>query len=79
MKEAALGANDIEPPSGPILDVLADLLAQFGDCEKGLNLSALQVMNFDPCIVDDLFMIVHKVKEAAHFGTVTPKEQDGIC
>ena len=79
MKEAALRTDDIESPSRPILDALADFLAQFGDGEKSLNLSAFQIMDFNPRIVDDLLMIVHEVKEAAHFGTMTPYEQDGIC
>jgi len=79
MKEATLRTDDIESPSGPILDGLADFLAQFGDGEESLDLSAFQVMDFNPRIVDDLFMIVHEVKEASHFGTMTPYVQDGIC
>ncbi|MGO4526483.1 hypothetical protein AB4097_16670 [Microvirga sp. 2MCAF35] len=71
MKKSASGAHDIEAPAGPILDIGANLLAQFGDGEERLSLGAFQVMNFDPRIVDDLFMIVHKVKEAAHVGTIT--------
>ncbi|MBQ0823144.1 hypothetical protein KBI52_23420 [Microvirga sp. HBU67558] len=83
MQKRALGTHDVEAPSGPVLDVLSDLAAQFGDGKERLILGALQVMNFDPCIVDDLFVIVHKVKEAAHFGTVTPlnrmESASGFC
>jgi hypothetical protein len=83
MEKRALRTNDIEPPPGPIFYVRADFLAQFGDGKESLNLGALQVMDFDPRIVDDLFMIVHKVKEAAHFGTITPKNRmesaSGFC
>jgi hypothetical protein len=78
MKKPASRAHDIEAPPGPILNVGADFLAQLGDGEERFSLGTLQVMNFDPCIVDDLFMIVHKVKEAAHGGTVT-HEQDEVC
>ena len=77
MEKRALRTNDIEPPTGPILDVRADFLAQFGDGKESLNLGALQVLDFNPCIVDDLFMIVHKMEEAAHFGTVTPSKTFG--
>jgi hypothetical protein len=75
MEKRALRTDDIEPPSRPILDVRADFVAQFGDGKESLILGALQVMDFDPCIVDDLFMIVHKVKEAAHFGAVAPRNR----
>ena len=71
MKERSLGADDIEPPSPPILGIAADFLPQLGDGKQGLDLGTLQVMNFNSCIVDDLFVIVHKVEEAAHFGTNT--------
>ena len=71
MKQPASRTYDVEAPSGPVLDVDADLLTQFSDGKESLSHGTLQVMNFDPCVVDDLFMIVHKVKEAAHVGTVT--------
>jgi hypothetical protein len=77
MEKRAPRTNDIEPPTGPVLDIRADFLAQFGDGKESLNLGTLQVLDFNPCIVDDLFMIVHKVEEAAHIGTVTPRK--GWC
>lgn len=66
MKKCPPGADDIEPPSGPIFNILADFKPQLGDRKQSLSLRALQVVDFDPRIVDDLFMIVHEVKEAAH-------------
>jgi hypothetical protein len=36
-------------------------------------------VDLDPCIVDDLLVIVHEVEEAAHVGTSHPLEQDGLC
>nr|WP_162820585.1 hypothetical protein [Microvirga calopogonii] len=71
MEKPASRTHDIEAPTGPIFNLGADLLAQFGDGKESLCLGTLQVMNFDPRIVDDLFMIVHKVKETAHVVTVT--------
>ena len=71
MEKQAPGAYDVEAPPGPVLDVGADLLAQFVDGQERLSLGTLQVSNFDPRIVDDLFMIVHKVKEAAHVVIIT--------
>ncbi|MBO1906464.1 hypothetical protein KHP60_15215 [Microvirga sp. 3-52] len=72
MEKRALRADDIEPPAGPILDFRADFMAQFGNGKQSLDLGALQVLDFNPCIINDLLVIVHKVEEAAHFGTVTP-------
>ncbi len=79
VQERPSGADDIEPPTGPIGDILTNLMAQLGDGELSLILGALQIVDFDPCIVDDLFMIVHKVEEATHFGIDHPLERDGIC
>ena len=74
-----MGADDIEPPTGPDVDIRTDLMPQLGDGEQGLIFGALQIEDFDPCIVDDLFVIVHKVEEATHFGIDHPLERDGIC
>ena len=83
MEKRAFGTDDIEPPTGPILDIRANFMSQFGNGKKSLDLGAFQVMNFNSCIVDDLFMIVHKVEEAAHFGTNTHsnrmKSASGFC
>ena len=79
VQERPSGADDIEPPTGPIVDVRTDLMPQLGNGELRLILGALQIVDFDPCIVDDLFVIVHKVEEATHFGIDHPIERDGIC
>ena len=79
VQERPLGADDIEPPTRPIVDIRTDLMPQLGDGELGLILGAFQIVDFDPCIVDDLFVIVYKVEEAAHFGMDHPLERDVIC
>ena len=68
MKKGSLGADDIEPPSGPILRIAADFLSQLGDGKESLDLGAFQVVDFNSRVVDDLFVIVHKMEEAAHLG-----------
>jgi len=78
MQEHPPRANDIKPPAGPIGNLGADLVPQLGDGELGLILGTLQIVDFDPCIVDDLFVIVHKVEEATHLGIDHPRERDGI-
>jgi len=79
VQERPLGADDIEPPTRPIVDIRTDFMPQLGDGELGLIFGALQIVDFDSCIVDDLFVIVHKVEEATHFGIDHPLRRDGIC
>ena len=74
-----MGADDIEPPTRPIVDIRTDFMPQLGDSELSLIFGALQIVDFDSCIVDDLFVIVHKVEEATHFWIDHPLRRDGIC
>jgi hypothetical protein len=80
MEKGSCRADDVEPPSGPVTGLVSNFLPEFADGNESLHLGTLKVKNFDSCVVDDLFVIVHKVEEAAHFlRIIHPLRPDGLC
>ena len=69
VEERSLGADNVEPPTAPLVSGLVILLAQFPNRLEGLDLGRFKVCDLDACFIQDCFATIHKVEEAAHLET----------
>jgi len=60
------GADDFQPPPGPIMGFSADFRSQLFDGGEGLHLGTLEVFDLYTCVIDNLVMIAHEMEEATH-------------
>jgi hypothetical protein len=78
VKEAAFGANDLEPPAIPILDGPIQLVPQLVGSLLCLRLCCLQVGDLYARIVKDLIMTLYEVEVAAHLLPFQPQMLDDV-
>ncbi|MGO4573913.1 hypothetical protein AB4Y97_18480 [Microvirga sp. 2TAF3] len=53
-------------PAAPLLGYAVLLLLQFSNGAQRLMPCGLKVRNLDACFIQDCFVAIHKMKEAAH-------------
>ncbi len=58
--------SDIKPPALPGCANFNRLSPQVVNGQHGLSLGMLKIGDLDPFVVEDLFVVVHQVKVAAH-------------